>query len=142
MALMKYNRPSSDLFSKAFSDIIDEFFNDSLNYRKDNFMPTVDISETENQFEVLAQLPGMKKEDIKVDLEGGRLVISGERKFEEEKNGKNYHRMESSYGKFSRSFYLPDTIDEDSIDAKYQDGILNITIQKSEEKIKKQIEIH
>jgi HSP20 family protein len=141
MALMKYSRPNIDLHSKNFSDILDEFFNESLNYRKDSFMPSVDISETEKEFEVSVALPGMKKEDINVDLENGRLSISGERKFENEENNKNYHRVESGFGSFSRSFQLPDTIDEDSIVAKYEDGVLNITIAKSEEKVKKQIKI-
>ncbi|MEX0607797.1 MAG: Hsp20/alpha crystallin family protein [Balneolaceae bacterium] len=140
MALIKYNRPSTEL--KGFSDLIDEFFNDSMNYRRDNFMPSVDISETETEFQISAELPGMKKEDIKIDLEGGRLVISGERKLENEKDGKNFHRVESRYGQFSRAFYLPDSIDEDSINATYKDGMLNITIKKSEDKVKKQIEIH
>ncbi len=141
MALIKYSRPNTDLFSRNFNDIVDEFFNGTGNYRKDNFMPSVDVSETDTQFEVSVELPGMKKEDIAVDLEKGRLTISGERKFKNEEEGKNFHRVETQYGKFSRSFYLPDTIDEDSIKAKYEDGILNITINKSEEKVKKQIEI-
>lgn len=141
MALINYTRPGTDLHSKRFSDILDEFFNESLNYKKDSFMPNVDISETEKSFEVSVALPGVNKDDINVDLENGRLTVSGERKFENEENRKNFHRVESSFGEFSRSFQLPDTIDEDSIVAKYQDGILNITIDKSEEKVKKQIKI-
>ena len=142
MALIKYNRPNTDVFSRNFNDIVDEFFNNATsNYRKDNFMPSVDVSETDSQFEVSVELPGLKKEDINVDLEKGRLTISGERKFKNEEEGKNFHRVETQYGKFSRSFYLPDSIDENSIAAKYEDGILNITINKSEEKVKKQIEI-
>ena len=142
MALIKYTRPNTDLFSRSFNDIVDEFFNNNNNsYRRDNFMPSVDVSETETQFEVSVELPGMKKEDIAIDLEKGRLTISGERKFKNEEEGKNFHRVETQYGKFSRSFYLPDSIDEDTIAAKYEDGILNITINKSEDKVKKQIEI-
>ncbi|MBO6585747.1 MAG: Hsp20/alpha crystallin family protein [Gracilimonas sp.] len=141
MALVNYTRPNVDLHSKRFSDILDEFFNESLNYRNDSFMPSVDISETENQFDVSVSLPGMNKEDINVDLDNGHLTISGERKLESEGSGKNFHRVESSYGSFSRSFQLPDSIDEESITAKYENGILNITIAKSEEKVKKKIEI-
>lgn len=141
MALVNYTRPNVDLHPKRFSDILDEFFNESLNYRKDSFMPTVDISETDNQFEVSVSLPGMNKEDINIDLDNGHLTISGERKLENEESGKNFHRVESSYGSFNRSFQLPDSIDEESITAKYENGILNITITKSEEKVKKQIKI-
>ncbi|MEQ9309648.1 MAG: Hsp20/alpha crystallin family protein [Balneolaceae bacterium] len=142
MALIKYNRPNTDLFSRNFNDIVDEFFNNSAtNYRKDNFMPSVDVTESDTQFEVSVELPGLKKEDINVDLEKGRLTISGERKSNKEEEGKNFHRIERQYGKFSRAFYLPESIDDESIIAKYEDGILNITINKSEEKVKKQIEI-
>ena len=141
MSLIKYNRPNNELLSRSFNDIIDEFFNNAPAFRKDRFMPSVDISEDEKQFEVSVALPGMKKEDIKVDLENGRLSISGERKLENQENGKNYYRVESAFGSFSRSFFLPDSVDEDSIEAKYEDGLLNITIQKDETKTRKQIEI-
>ncbi|MEX0844143.1 MAG: Hsp20/alpha crystallin family protein [Balneolaceae bacterium] len=141
MTLINYTRPDTNLQSKRFSDILDDFFNDSLNTRTDSFKPSVDISETDNEFEVSVALPGMKKEDIQVDLDNGRLTISGERKFENEENGKNFHRVESRFGSFTRSFQLPDTIDGESIVAKYDNGLLNITIAKSEEKVKKQIEI-
>ncbi len=141
MAIIKYSKPNTDLFSRRFNDIVDEFFGTPNNYRNDNFIPSVDVAETETQFEIAAELPGMKKEDIKVDLENGRLSISGERSFKNEEDGKNYHRVETHYGSFSRSFYLPDSIDESSVKAKYEDGILNITIEKNEEKVKRQIEI-
>ncbi|MCG8374458.1 MAG: Hsp20/alpha crystallin family protein [Balneolales bacterium] len=141
MALIKYRRPNSDVFSKSFNDIFDEFFSNTPSYRTDSFVPSVDISETDTQFEISAELPGIKKENINVDLEKSRLTISGERKMKNEEKGKNFHRVETQYGSFTRSFYLPDTIDEDSVQAKYEDGILNITINKSNDKIKKQIEI-
>lgn len=142
MAIIKYSRPNSDLFSRNFNEIVDEFFNKTnSNYRKDGFMPSVDISETDTQFEVSVVLPGLNKEDITINLEKGTLTISGERKLNKEEEGKNYHRVETPYGKFSRSFYLPETIDEETISATYDSGILNITINKSEEKAKKQIEI-
>jgi len=141
MALIKYNQPSTDLLSRTFNDIIDEFFNDTSEYRSNGFVPSVDISETEKQFEISAQLPGMEKDDINIDLENGRLTISGERELKKEKDGKNYHRVETQFGKFSRSFYLPDSVDEDTIKANYKDGVLNITIDKNEEKVKKQIKV-
>lgn len=141
MALIKYARPNADMHSTRFSDILDEFFNESVNYKKDSFMPSVDVSETENTFEIEVALPGINKEDINVDLDKGRLTISGERKFEKEEDGKNYHRVESSFGAFTRSFQLPDSIDEDSISASYKNGMLNINIAKSEEKASKRIKI-
>lgn len=141
MTLMRYTRPSSNLASKRFSDMIDEFFNDAVNDRRDSFVPSIDISETDKQFIISAELPGMKKEDININLENGRLAISGERSFEKEEEGKTYHRIETNYGSFSRSFQLPDNVDENSIKASYEDGLLNITIEKGEDKVKKQIEI-
>jgi len=127
--------------SKRFSDIMDEFFNDAVNARRDSFVPSIDVSESENQFMITAELPGMKKEDINISLENGRLSISGERSFENEEKGKTYHRVETQYGSFNRSFQLPDNVSEESITATYEDGLLNITIDKSEDKVKKQIEI-
>lgn len=138
---MRYNRPDSNQVPKRFSDIMDEFFNDALSTRRDNFVPSIDISETDDQFHISAQLPGMKKEDIDISLENGRLSISGERSFEKEEEGKKYHRVETEFGSFERSFQLPDNVDEDSISATYENGLLNITIQKSEEEVTKKIEI-
>ncbi|MFH5831509.1 Hsp20/alpha crystallin family protein [Halalkalibaculum sp. DA3122] len=142
MTLIRYNRPNKDLFSKNFSDIMDEFFNDVVNQRNNSFVPGIDISETDDSFEVSVELPGMEKKDIDISLDNNRLTISGERKFEEEKEGKTYHRVETRYGSFNRSFQLPDNVDEDSINATYKNGLLNISIKKTEDKVKKQIEIH
>ncbi len=141
MTLVRYNRPNRDLMSKNFSDIMDEFFNDVVNTNRDSFVPGIDISETDNQFLISAELPGMSKEDIDINLDNGRLTISGERKFEKEEEGKTFHRVETRYGSFNRSFQLPDNVDEESINAKYENGLLNITIDKAEDKVKKKIEI-
>lgn len=141
MTLVRYNRPNRDLMSKNFSDIMDEFFNDVVNTNRDSFVPGIDISETDNQFLISAELPGMSKEDIDISLDNGRLSISGERKFEKEEEGKTFHRVETRYGSFNRSFQLPDNVDEESINAKYENGLLNITIDKAEDKVKKKIEI-
>ncbi len=141
MTLLRYNRPNRDLFSKNFSDIMDEFFNDVVSQRNNSFVPGINISETDEHFEVTVELPGMSKEDIDVSLDNGRLAISGERKFEDKEEGKTYHRVETRYGSFNRSFQLPDNVDEESINATYENGLLNITIDKSRDKVKKQIEI-
>ncbi len=141
MALIKYNRPNADLLSRSFSDFVDEFFNNTPAFRRDAFMPSVDISEDETGFDIQVSLPGMKKKDIKVDLDNSRLTISGERKLEKEDEKKNYYRMETAYGTFSRTFHLPDNVDEKSIKATYEDGILNVSIKKDKDKARKQIEI-
>ena len=141
MTLVRYNRPSRDLMSKNFSDIMDEFFNDVVRSNRDSFIPGIDISETDNQFQITAELPGMDKDNIDISLDNGRLSISGERKFEKEEEGKKFHRVETRYGSFNRSFQLPDNVDEESIQASYENGLLNISIDKAEDKVKKKIEI-
>lgn len=141
MTLIKYSRPSYDLMSRDFSDLMDEFFSDVVQSNREGFSPRIDISETDQQYLINVELPGMKRDDIEVSLDNGRLNISGERKFEEEEEGKTFHRVETRYGSFSRSFQLPDNIDEDSISAKYEDGLLNISVDKAQEEVKKKIEI-
>ena len=106
MALLRYNRSGRDPLEKNFSDIMDEFFNDVVSQRRDEFVPGIDISETDDRFEITAELPGMSKDDIDISLDNGRLSISGERKFEDKQEGKTYHRVETRYG----SFTSPDTI--------------------------------
>lgn len=142
MTLMRYSRPRNEIANKRFSDIMDEFFNDVVNTNNDSFVPNIDISETENQYLIAAELPGMTKEDININLENGRLSINGERSFKNEEQGKTFHRIETKYGSFSRSFQLPENVDEESINAKYENGLLNISIDKSADKVKKQIEIN
>ena len=141
MALINYRRPHIDVFSTGFHDIMDELFN-NVQTTRDSFVPSIDISETEKGFEILAQVPGIHKEDITVNLDNNRLTISGERKREKEESGKKFHRVETQYGTFSRSFQLPDNIDQESIKASYENGILAISISKKEEEAKRQIEIN
>ncbi len=103
--------------------------------------PRVDIAEQDNAFEITAELAGVPKEDIKVSLNNNVLTISGERKSEVE--DKKHHRVERFYGSFSRSFSLPENVDESAIKAENKDGILKLTLPKSEVKDKqRQIEIH
>ena len=97
-----------------------------------DWAPSVDVSETEGEYQIKAEIPDVKKEDVKVTLEDGVLTIQGERKQEKEVKGKRYHRVERSYGRFARSFTLPDVIDEEKVKAEFKDGILNLALPKSE----------
>jgi len=141
MTLIKYNQPETDIFGKRFSDIMDEFFSDAVATRRNSFAPSIDISETEKQYVIDVEVPGMNKKDINLNVENNTLTISGERKFEKEEDNKQYHRVETHYGSFSRSFALPENADFDSIKAAYANGILTITVNKSEKNLKKQIDI-
>ena len=112
---------------------------DDKSFEVGDWMSTVDISETDDAFVVKAELPGVDKNDVSVKIENGILTIKGEKKTETE--DKKKHRIECSYGSFVRSFTLPQATKSNSIEAKYKNGILNLTIPKSEEIKPKEIEV-
>ncbi|MBF0192576.1 MAG: Hsp20/alpha crystallin family protein [Magnetococcales bacterium] len=93
----------------------------------------VDIREDEQHILIKADVPGMEQKDINVNVDNGRLTLSGERKFEDEKHQDNYHRVERAYGRFSRSFQLPNTTDVNNIQASYKNGVLEVMLPKREE---------
>jgi HSP20 family protein len=94
--------------------------------------PRVDISETDKAFVIKAEIPEVKKEDVKVTIDNGVLSISGERKQEKEEKGKQFHRIERYYGSFHRSFTLPENVSEAKVKATFKDGMLNLEIPKTE----------
>lgn len=106
-----------------------------------DWVPTVDISETDQEFQIKVELPGIKKENIKVTLEGGTLTLQGERPEEQEQKGRRIHRVERSYGRFLRTFTLPDEVDESKVHAEFKDGILTLRLHKSPEAAPKAIEV-
>ena len=141
-ALTSYRRPAASL-----STWLDEFFNDgALDWpsRPDarSWSPRVDVVEEGNAYKLHAELPGMEKDEIKVSVEDGVLTLSGERKHEakDEKKGQ-YRYYERSYGSFSRSFNLPDHVDTANIKANHKNGVLELTLPKTEESKPKQIEV-
>ena len=103
--------------------------------------PLVDIMEDEKEYLIKAELPDMKKEDVRLTVENEVLVISGERKFEQEEQGKKYHRIERAYGSFVRSFALPEDADGSKVTADYKDGLLHVHLPKSQKAKPKAIEI-
>ncbi|MCK4838333.1 MAG: Hsp20/alpha crystallin family protein [Desulfobulbaceae bacterium] len=109
--------------------------------RPGNWVPCVDISETDKEFVIKAEIPDISKEEVKVTVENGVLSFRGERKQEKEEKGKKFHRIERYYGSFCRSFSLPDNVDESKIDASFKDGMLELTIPKTETKKPKSIEV-
>ena len=106
-----------------------------------DWSPTVDISETDGEYLIKAELPEVKKDDVKVTLEDGILTIQGERRREKDEKTTKYHRVERSYGSFVRSFSLPDQVDENGVKAEYRDGMLNLRIPKSEKTKPRAIEV-
>lgn len=104
-------------------------------------VPSMDLSETPNTVEVRMDVPGMKSEDIDIQLANGVLTISGERKEEKEEKGKTFHRVERHYGSFSRSVTVPTAVSEDKVDAQYHDGVLTVNLQKTEEAKARKIKV-
>tara|TARA_B100000902_G_C27316217_1_gene921479 strand:+ start:251 stop:667 length:417 start_codon:yes stop_codon:yes gene_type:complete len=121
--------------------LFDNFFDNIFNKDHQNdFSPKVDISETDESFNFQFAVPGMNKSDLSIEINKGHLIVSGERKFDNE--DENFHSIENGFGKFSRSFQLPDNIDESKINASHKNGILNISIKKDAKTlIKKTIQI-
>lgn len=106
-----------------------------------DWAPSVDISETDKEYLIKADIPGVKKEDVKVTIENGVLTVKGERKSEKDEKGKTFHRIERSYGSFVRSFSLPEGVDDAAAKAEFKDGMINITLPKSEKAKSKAVEI-
>jgi len=136
MKLVRYNQLDPQV-PASFSGMLDRFFNDSFGAALKQFNPAVDIAEDEKSYEIHVAVPGVKKQDFKIDLIDGKLTISGERKLEQKKEGKNFHSLETQYGSFSRSFFLPEDVKEDKVEATYEDGLLKLTLRKKEKKVSK-----
>ncbi|HVX25048.1 MAG TPA: Hsp20/alpha crystallin family protein [Parafilimonas sp.] len=113
-------------FFKPWNDWFDNGFEKTLS------VPAVNITEVDGQYNVSVAAPGMKKEDFKIDLDGDLLTISAEKEETKEEKDKHYNRREYNYSSFSRSFTLPEGVKHDKIEAKYEDGVLKLSIPKSE----------
>ena len=132
MSIVKRN---SDWFVPSTIDgFFDRFLNESNDNRTSSFAPRVDVAETDKGFEIELAVPGFDKKDFNIELKKGFLTISGERKFEEKKEEKNFYSIQTQYGTFRKSFQLPDNIVEKKIEASYEKGILSLFIPKDETK--------
>ena len=133
----------------TLSNRINRFFHDSsfpvMRFDEDsdffNWKPVVDIYDHDDKIVLKAELPGVDKKDIHVDFKDRVLTLTGERSHEDELKEENYHKKERSYGKFSRSFVLPEGLDASKIEAEYKDGVLKIEIPKPEEKKPRKITV-
>jgi HSP20 family protein len=151
MALIKYDPTEEKSLWRPFTldRNIRQLFDRFLDLPKDwefpmkggELFPTVDITETPQEYTLRVEIPGMKKEDTKISVNHNVLTISGEKKSEAKHEDKKYHRVESYYGSFQRSFVLPDAIKSEKVAASYKDGVLTVTVPKSEEAKEKTVEI-
>ena len=143
MTLVKWTpRPMN--ISNDFDDMFRTVFHSDWKYplkTKPNWKPEIDIKESDNLFQIKADIPGLTKKDIKVSLKGDQLTISGERKKISDNENDHYHYRERSIGKFKRSFNLPESINKDKIQASFKNGILSIELEKHEEIVPKEMEI-
>lgn len=124
-----------------FDRLSGSFFGGLPEMREDLWTPVVDVEETNGNIEVKAEIPGVKKDDIKVAVRNNMLEIAGERKHEEEKRDKAYHHIERSYGSFRRIIGLPADVDENKVKATYNDGLLQVTMPRPESAKRKQIDV-
>jgi len=141
MSIVKYNARLNAFTPGSFSNLIDSFFSDSIARSGGStysFVPKVDVIEEEKTFEIHVAVPGMNKDEFKIDLNDNYLTVSGERKFTKEKKDNFYSSFETQYGSFSRSFSLPENVDGEKITAQYSNGILVVSVPKDEKKSLKQ----
>ena len=147
-------RRASILASDPFLRDFGRFFSEDT-YRPTSFLaraqgedlteprwrPAVDVHESAGAFHFTAELPGLTKEDIEITLEESNLTLTGERKFEEKEEGESYHRVERSYGSFTRTFTLPGEVDTAKVTAEFKNGVLNISVPKTEQAKPHKVEI-
>jgi HSP20 family protein len=134
MAIVRWD-PLKDLMT--MHDRINKMFNDSFDKQNapgyGDWMPPVDIYETEEEIIVVSELPGIEENDMDIQVSEGVLSLKGEKKYPIDRESDNYYRLERSYGKFQRSFAVPNTVDLNSIKANLKDGVLKITLKKRSE---------
>ena len=145
MSLIRYNNPwnllnnlQRDLYSNPDYNRLND---DDASVATANWTPSVDISEDDNAFTLLADIPGVAPEDIDISMEKGVLTIRGERSSENIEEGENFRRVERQSGQFYRRFTLPDSADADKIEAKSEHGVLTVTIPKQEVAVSLRIEV-
>ena len=131
----------SSRLNRIFGRIPNRAESDSGMLAVADWMPSVDISENDAAYLIKSEIPGVKKEDVKVTIQDGMLTIQGERKQEKEEKNKKFHRVECSYGSFVRSFRVPDDDDDAAVKAEFKDGMLNVTLPKSAKAKPKAIEV-
>lgn len=146
MKLTKWSREENPMttFQKEINHLFGRFFDEFPTpwgetglWKEGTFTPKVNVSETDKEIQITAELPGMDEKDVEVSLENDVLRIRGEKKQEKEEKGKNYHRIEHSYGSFERAIPLPSEILADKVNASFKKGVLSITMPKSEKALEK-----
>jgi HSP20 family protein len=128
-------------FNRIFNSTVPRMLGNEEGLLRGAWSPGVDIYEDQNAIVLEADLPGMKPGDFNLSIENYKLTLSGERKFEQEDKGESWHRVERSYGGFTRTFTLPSTVNVEGVNADFKDGVLRVTLPKREEVKARQIEV-
>jgi HSP20 family protein len=120
-------------FGLTFGRLFDDMWGGRRTENDRLIAPVVDVCEDENHLEITAELPGLKKEDVRIQVENNVLTISGEKRLEKEKKEKDFHRLERRYGSFYRAIALPDGVAADAAEAEFVDGVLHVRLPKRED---------
>jgi HSP20 family protein len=143
MALVRWEplREISSIQSEV-NRLFNTFFDTPVTATERRWVPAMDLVESEDHFVLRADLPGLTQDDVNVELEDNVLTVSGERKAEHEERKEGYHRVERAYGRFSRSLTLPDGIDPESVEARFENGVLEVRVPKPEQRKPQRVAIN
>ncbi len=139
--ITRWTPTTAYLSREPFARMFDSFFNDMQGEETRSWVPPVDIQETGEAYLFHAELPGLTRDDIHITLENNVLRVSGERKLDKDVKKENYHRVERTYGTFTRTFTMPTQVDSDKVLAAFENGVLTVTVPKSERAKPRKIEI-
>lgn len=148
MSLMRLSNRGGLRPRVGAGDLQDEFdrlfenFGGGLGLREEQFTPAVDVRETDDAYVVEADIPGMRKEDVSIEVADNTLSITGERKSEREEKRKDYHRVEREFGSFRRAVSIPGGFGHKGVEAQFKDGVLTVTLPKPEEAKPRRIEVN
>lgn len=139
MSIVKYRNGTRGYYPSNMGGLLERFFNDSLydNTQVQNFIPEVDVLESDKTYELHLAVPGFNKNDFNLEVDDKLLTVSGERKFAEKTSDKTFKSVQTRYGSFQRTFTLPENIDATKVEANYNNGILEVTVPKDETKVLK-----
>jgi len=142
--LVPLDQEFRDLFRETFGDMFRPWHSALARRRWPEmkmFTPAVDVRENENEYVISADVPGLEKDDLEVSISEGRVIISGEKREEKKKEAEDYLSMERSYGSFRRTIPLPSSVDEDSVEAQFKNGVLQVRLPKTEQARGKRVDV-
>jgi HSP20 family protein len=142
MALVRWEPAREvDSLQSEVNRVFDAFFGNASGNRTRRWVPAMDLVETEDHLVLRADLPGLSRDDVEIEIKDGVLTVAGERRADHEEKSEGFYRVERAFGRFSRSLTLPDGVDADSVAAEFEDGVLEVRIPKPEERKPHRVQI-